>query len=103
MDLFAQDFESITFRDVVDFCDQRIVENTELDYKQELPRDLSKHFAAMSNRYGGLIIVRGGRRQLDRIARHVRGHRQRWQADRPGTPVREQRPPAADLRGANHG
>ena len=57
MDLFAQDFGSITFQDVVDFCDQRIVENTELDYKQELPKDLSKHFAAMSNRYGGLIIV----------------------------------------------
>lgn len=57
MDLFARAFETITFQDVVDFCDQKIVENTELDYKQELPRDLSKHFAAMSNRYGGLIII----------------------------------------------
>lgn len=57
MDLLARDFESLTFQDLVDFCDQRIVENTELDYKQDLPKDLSKHFAAMSNRYGGLIIV----------------------------------------------
>ena len=57
MDLFARAFETIAFQDVVDFCDQKIVENTELDYKQELPRDLSEHFAAMSNRYGGLIII----------------------------------------------
>jgi hypothetical protein len=57
MNLLVQDFETITFQDIVNFCDQQIVENTELDYKQELPKDLSKHFAAMSNRYGGLIIV----------------------------------------------
>lgn len=57
MDLLAQDFGTITFRDVVEFCDQKIVENAELDYKQVLPKDLTKHFAAMSNRYGGLIIV----------------------------------------------
>ena len=44
MDLLAQDFGSITFQDVVDFCDQQIVENTELDYKQVVPRDLTKHF-----------------------------------------------------------
>jgi hypothetical protein len=57
MDLLAQDFGTITFQDVVNFCDQQIVENTELDYKQVVPKDLTKHFAAMSNRYGGLIIV----------------------------------------------
>lgn len=57
MDLLAQDFNTITFQDVVDFCDQQIVEGTELDYKKEIPRDLRKHFAAMSNRYGGLIII----------------------------------------------
>jgi predicted HTH transcriptional regulator len=57
MDLLAQDFNTITFQDVVDFCDQKIVEGTELDYKQVIPRDLAKHFAAMSNRYGGLIII----------------------------------------------
>ena len=57
MDLLAREFDAITFRDVVEFCDQKVVENAELDYKQVLPRDISKHFAAMSNRYGGLIIV----------------------------------------------
>lgn len=57
MDLLAQEFGSITFQDVVDFCDQKIVENTELDYKQVIPNGLTKHFAAMSNRYGGLIII----------------------------------------------
>jgi hypothetical protein len=57
VDLLVQDFGTITFKDVVDFCDQKIVENTELDYKMVIPRDLAKHFAAMSNRYGGLIII----------------------------------------------
>ena len=57
MDLLAQDFDAITFQDIVGFCDQKIVESTELDYKQRIPRDLTKHFSAMSNRYGGLIIV----------------------------------------------
>ena len=41
----------------MEFCDQQIVESTELDYKQVVPRDLTKHFAAMSNRFGGLIII----------------------------------------------
>lgn len=57
MDLLVQDFSAITFQNVVDFCGQQIAEGTELDYKQEIPRDLRKHFAAMSNRYGGLIII----------------------------------------------
>jgi hypothetical protein len=57
MDLLTQEFSTITFQDVVDFCNQKIVENTELDYKQKIPKDLTKHFSAMSNRYGGLIIV----------------------------------------------
>jgi hypothetical protein len=57
MNLLVQDFGTITFQDVVDFCTQKVVENTELDYKQVLPKELAKHFAAMSNRYGGLIIV----------------------------------------------
>lgn len=57
MDLLAQDVNTITFQDVVAFCNQQIVESTELDYKQIIPRDLTKHFAAMSNRFGGLIIV----------------------------------------------
>ena len=57
MDLLAQDFGTIAFQDVVEFCGQKIVENAELDYKKVLPKDLTKHFAAMSNRYGGLIIV----------------------------------------------
>lgn len=57
LDLLAQDINTITFQDVVDFCNQQIVESTELDYKQIIPRDLTKHFAAMSNRFGGLIIV----------------------------------------------
>ena len=38
MDLLAQDFGIITFQDVVDFCDQEIVENVELDYEQVIPQ-----------------------------------------------------------------
>jgi hypothetical protein len=58
VDLLARPVEDITFQDVVDFCDQeQAPESTVLDYKQLMPRDLAKHIAAMSNRYGGLIIV----------------------------------------------
>jgi len=57
VDLLAQDINTIRFQDVVDFCDEQIVENTELDYKQIIPRGIAKHFAAMSNRFGGLIII----------------------------------------------
>jgi hypothetical protein len=57
MDLLTQDFATITFEDVMEFCDQHIVESTILEYKREITRDLAKHIAAMSNRLGGLIIV----------------------------------------------
>ena len=57
MDLLAQPVESITYQDVVVFCDQKVGEGAVLDYKKEIPRDLAKHIAAMSNRYGGLIII----------------------------------------------
>ena len=57
MDLLTQDFATITFQDVMELCDQHIVESTILEYKREITRDLAKHIAAMSNRLGGLIIV----------------------------------------------
>ena len=57
MDILAQSIEAITYQDMVHFCDQKVVEGTELDYKKEIPRDLAKHVAAMSNQYGGLIII----------------------------------------------
>jgi hypothetical protein len=38
MDLLVQEFGTITFQDVLDFCDQQIVENAELDYKRVLQR-----------------------------------------------------------------
>jgi hypothetical protein len=44
MGLLAQDFGTITFQDVVGFCDQKIVENVELDYMQVIPSGLAKHF-----------------------------------------------------------
>ncbi len=55
--LLTQPAEHITHQDVMDFCDQQVGETTDLDYKREIPRDLAKHIAAMSNRYGGLIII----------------------------------------------
>jgi hypothetical protein len=57
MDLLARPVGEITFEDVVEFCGEQAPESTVLDYKQQMPRDLAKHIAAMSNRYGGLIIV----------------------------------------------
>jgi hypothetical protein len=57
LNLHVINFDEITFKDVVDFCSQKIIENIQLDYKEQLPRSMSKHLASFSNTKGGLIIV----------------------------------------------
>lgn len=57
MKLLNSPLGDITFQDVVDHCALGIPEGTQLDYKRAIPRDLAKHFAAMSNTRGGLIII----------------------------------------------
>jgi len=55
--LYTKKIEEITYKDVVDFCDQQIRENISLDYKEVLDGSLAKTIAAMANTWGGLIII----------------------------------------------
>jgi predicted HTH transcriptional regulator len=57
MDITKKDINSITFEEIVEFCEQRVIENLFLDYKKNKPGDLSKHIAGFSNASGGLIII----------------------------------------------
>lgn len=57
INLLARNIHEITFDDVVDFCEQKVLESVQLDYKQSVPGDLAKHFATFSNTQGGLIII----------------------------------------------
>jgi hypothetical protein len=57
MNLLTKHIHDIKFSDVVEFCDQKILEGVQLDYKLKMPKDLAKHFATFSNTQGGLIIV----------------------------------------------
>jgi hypothetical protein len=57
MNPLTKPLNQITFEDVEAYCAERRPETTELDYKRQLPRDLAKHIAAMSNTFGGIIII----------------------------------------------
>lgn len=57
MNLLNKNIHDIKFSDVVDFCKEKILEGTQLDYKRNTPKDLAKHFATFSNTQGGLIII----------------------------------------------
>lgn len=57
INLHAISFDQITFENIESFCEQKVIENIQLDYKKSLPNGVSKHFAAFSNTKGGLIIV----------------------------------------------
>lgn len=50
--------ENINYEDIVNFCAEKHIEGTELDYKKDLPRNgLSKTIVSFSNTRGGLIII----------------------------------------------
>ncbi|MBZ9572486.1 ATP-binding protein [Patescibacteria group bacterium] len=55
--LFTKEITKITYQDVVEFCNQRIAESINLDYKKDFPRDLEKSISAFANTTGGLIII----------------------------------------------
>jgi predicted HTH transcriptional regulator len=46
----------VTFQDVADFCATDWPEGARLDYKQDIPNDLSKSVAAFANTLGGLVV-----------------------------------------------
>lgn len=50
--------ESFCYEDIVAFLDSKEPEGLHLDYKESISANsLKKHFAAFSNKYGGLIII----------------------------------------------
>lgn len=42
---------------MTEFCNQKLAENTYLDYKERFPKDLQKTISAMANTLGGVIII----------------------------------------------
>jgi len=57
MNIFTKSINEIIFEDVVSFCEQGISENVNLDYKQQLPKELEKTISAFANTYGGIILI----------------------------------------------
>ena len=71
MNPIGRPLSEITFEDVEEYCRERRPETTELDYKRQLPKDLSKHIAAMSNTLGGVIIIG--------VEEDATGHPDKWE------------------------
>jgi len=55
--IYTKKIEEITYKDIVDFCNEQIRENISLDYKEAVDSSLAKTIAAMANTWGGLIII----------------------------------------------
>ena len=48
---------SVTWQDVVDYCDLGLPEGINRDYKADVPKDMAKTVAAMTNTSGGGILI----------------------------------------------
>lgn len=57
MKLHTAPLSSLTWQDVVDYCDLGLPEGINRDYKAEVPKDLAKTVAAMANTSGGVIVI----------------------------------------------
>lgn len=55
--LYSKPITEVKWEDIIDFCNQQIVEGATLDYKQDFPKDLSKTIAAFANTMGGIILL----------------------------------------------
>lgn len=57
-DLLGSKLDSMNFNDIIQFCETKVHENIQLDYKLEISNDvMKKEFAAFSNTRGGVIII----------------------------------------------
>lgn len=54
---FSKPLKEVTYQDVLDFCSQKVKENSVLDYKVDFPSKLEKVLSAFANTYGGLVII----------------------------------------------
>ncbi len=57
MGILNRAVESVTFDDIIAFCNTGIPEGIQLDYKKILPKNIAKHLASFSNTRGGLLII----------------------------------------------
>jgi len=58
MSIFTQPSTEISYQDVVYFCEQRIGEGVNLDYKKDFPPSgLEKTILAFANTFGGVILI----------------------------------------------
>ena len=67
--IYTAPIETVTWKDVEDFCAQGTREGAYLDYKQDFPTDLAKTIAAMANTLGGIVII--GVAETKEFAEHV--------------------------------
>ncbi|MCC7420003.1 MAG: ATP-binding protein [Planctomycetaceae bacterium] len=57
MSLWHKTLSEISFADIDAFCRTMQPENSRLDYKVEVPKDLAKTISAFANTLGGLIVI----------------------------------------------
>lgn len=57
MDILNKPISDMSFSDIVDFCELKVIEGVSLEYKADFPKDLAKQFVTFSNTQGGLIII----------------------------------------------
>lgn len=58
MYILNRSVKSLSFSDIVSFCKEGIPEGVQIDYKKEFPqKGFAKHFAALSNTRGGIIVI----------------------------------------------
>ena len=57
MSIFRKLIDTIQYEDIIEFCNQGIKENVNLDYKADFPSDLPKTVSALANTFGGIIII----------------------------------------------
>jgi len=55
--LFTKNIVDITISDIETFYNAKIQENEKVDYKRELPSDLSKYLVGFANKSGGIILI----------------------------------------------
>lgn len=55
--LFTSPIENVGWDDVLEFCKLGMPEGITVDYKREIPGEISRTIAAMANTNGGLILI----------------------------------------------
>ena len=59
MSIFTKNISEITFSDVSVFCDRKITEGTQVEYKGHIPDNekIAKIVSSFANTYGGVLII----------------------------------------------